>query len=317
VTAPYQGAGREVGVEEAELVKRQSSIWRDTGRNVVHQRNAIVGMFILGFLVLIAVFADQITTYPPDQVLIGVVPGARPAAPPCVHAFGCPEDNPQFLMGTDPNVRDEYSRVVHGARVSLFVGFATVGFAIMLGMLAGLVAGYAGGWGDNVIMRLMDVLLVFPALLLAISIVTALGQSLINAQLAIGIVAIPIYARITRASVLSVKETDFVTASRALGESSRGLIFRRILPNSITPLIVAGTLGIAGAVLDVAALSFLGLGAQPPLAEWGSMIGLDSGRLFSAPWLIIFPGIALSLTVFGFNLLGDGLRDALDPRLNR
>jgi peptide/nickel transport system permease protein len=317
VTAPYPGAGREVGVEEAELVKRQSSIWRDTGRNVVHQRNAIVGMFILGFLVLIAVFADQITTYPPDQVLIGVVPGARPAAPPCVHAFGCPEDNPQFLMGTDPNVRDEYSRVVHGARVSLFVGFATVGFAIMLGMLAGLVAGYAGGWGDNVIMRLMDVLLVFPALLLAISIVTALGQSLINAQLAIGIVAIPIYARITRASVLSVKETDFVTASRALGESSRGLIFRRILPNSITPLIVAGTLGIAGAVLDVAALSFLGLGAQPPLAEWGSMIGLDSGRLFSAPWLIIFPGIALSLTVFGFNLLGDGLRDALDPRLNR
>jgi len=317
VTAPYQGAGREVGVEEAELVRRQSNIWRDTGRNVVHQRNAIVGLFILGFLVLIAVFADQITIYPPDQVLIGVVPGARPAAPPCVHAFGCPEDKPQFLMGTDPNVRDEYSRVVHGARVSLFVGFATVGFAIMLGMLAGLVAGYAGGWGDNVIMRAMDILLVFPALLLAISIVTALGQSLINAQLAIGIVAIPIYARITRASVLSVKETDFVTASRALGESSRGLIFRRILPNSITPLIVAGTLGIAGAVLDVAALSFLGLGAQPPLAEWGSMIGLDSGRLFSAPWLIIFPGIALSLTVFGFNLLGDGLRDALDPRLNR
>ena len=317
MTAPYQGAGREVGVEEAELVRRQSNIWRDTGRNVVHQRNAIVGLFILGFLVLIAVFADQITIYPPDQVLIGVVPGARPAAPPCVHAFGCPEDKPQFLMGTDPNVRDEYSRVVHGARVSLFVGFATVGFAIMLGMLAGLVAGYAGGWGDNVIMRAMDILLVFPALLLAISIVTALGQSLINAQLAIGIVAIPIYARITRASVLSVKETDFVTASRALGESSRGLIFRRILPNSITPLIVAGTLGIAGAVLDVAALSFLGLGAQPPLAEWGSMIGLDSGRLFSAPWLIIFPGIALSLTVFGFNLLGDGLRDALDPRLNR
>jgi len=317
VTAPYQGAGREVGVEEAELARRESNIWRDTGRNVVHQRNAIVGLIILGFLVLIAVFAEQIAPYPPNQVLIGVVPGAKPAAPPCVHAFGCPETKPQFLMGTDPNVRDEFSRVVFGSRVSLFVGFATVGFAIMLGMLAGLVAGYAGGWGDNVIMRGMDILLVFPALLLAISIVTALGQSLINAQLAIGIVAIPIYARITRASVLSVKETDFVTASRALGESSRGLIFRRILPNSITPLIVAGTLGIAGAVLDVAALSFLGLGAQPPLAEWGSMIGIDSGRLFSAPWLIIFPGIALSLTVFGFNLLGDGLRDALDPRLNR
>jgi ABC-type dipeptide/oligopeptide/nickel transport system permease subunit len=180
-----------------------------------------------------------------------------------------------------------------------------------------LVAGFAGGWTDNILMRLMDVLLVFPALLLAIAIVTALGQSLINAQLAIGIVAIPIYARIMRASVLGVKESDFVTASRALGESPTGILFRRILPNSITPLIVAGTLGIGGAVLDVAALSFLGLGAQPPLAEWGSMIGLDSGRLFTAPWLVFFPGLALVLTVFGFNLLGDGLRDALDPRLNR
>jgi ABC-type dipeptide/oligopeptide/nickel transport system permease subunit len=158
---------------------------------------------------------------------------------------------------------------------------------------------------------------VFPALLLAIAIVTALGQSLVNAQLAIGIVAIPIYARIMRASVLSVKESDFVTASRALGESPTGILFRRVLPNSITPLIVAGTLGIGGAVLDVAALSFLGLGAQPPLAEWGSMIGLDSGRIFTAPWLVFFPGLALVLTVFGFNLLGDGLRDALDPRLNR
>jgi ABC-type dipeptide/oligopeptide/nickel transport system permease subunit len=166
-------------------------------------------------------------------------------------------------------------------------------------------------------MRLMDILLVFPALLLAIAIVTALGASLINAQLAIAIVAIPIYARVMRASVLSVRESDYLTASRALGESSAGLLFRRILPNATTPLIVAGTLGIAGAVLDVAALSFLGLGAQPPLAEWGSMIALESGRLFTAPHLIFFPGIALVLTVFGFNLLGDGIRDALDPRLNR
>jgi ABC-type dipeptide/oligopeptide/nickel transport system permease subunit len=166
-------------------------------------------------------------------------------------------------------------------------------------------------------MRVMDVLLVFPALLLAIAIVSALGPGLINAQLAIGIVAIPIYARIMRASVLGVREADFVTASRALGETSAGLVFRRILPNSLTPIIVAGTLGIAGAVLDVAALSFLGLGAQPPTSEWGSMVGQDRGYVFTAPHLVFFPGIFLALTVFGFNLLGDGLRDALDPRLNR
>jgi peptide/nickel transport system permease protein len=306
---------------EAELVpgrpRATHGIWRDTLGNILRQRNAIVGLAILGFLMLTAVLADQISTYPPDEVLLGVVDGVKKSSAPCIHVLGCPADQPQFLMGTDPNVRDVFSRVVHGARVSLFVGFATVGFAIVLGTLIGMVAGFAGGWTDNILMRLMDVLLVFPALLLAIAIVTALGQSLINAQLAIGIVAIPIYARIMRASVLGVKESDFVTASRALGESAAGILFRRILPNSITPLIVAGTLGIGGAVLDVAALSFLGLGAQPPLAEWGSMIGLDSGRLFTAPWLVFFPGLALVLTVFGFNLLGDGLRDALDPRLNR
>jgi len=151
----------------------------------------------------------------------------------------------------------------------------------------------------------------------AIAMVTVLGPGLINAGFAIGIVGIPIYARVMRASVLSIKERDFVVASRALGESSRGILLRRILPNALTPLIVVGTLGIAGAILDVAALSFLGRGAQAPLAEWGSMIGLDRNQLFSAPHLIIVPGIALSLSVLGFNLLGDGLRDALDPRLNR
>ena len=307
-------------VVEAEAGAGRSSskgIWRDTLGNILRQRNAIVGLSILIFLTLTAVFADQISTYEPNQVLLGTVDGIKKSSPPCIHALGCPASQPEVLMGTDANVRDEFSRVVHGARVSLIVGFVTVGFAIVLGTLIGLVAGFAGGWTDNILMRLMDVVLVFPALLLAIAIVAALGQSLTNAQLAIGIVAIPIYARIMRASVLSVKESDFVTASRALGESPTGILFRRILPNSITPLIVAGTLGIGGAVLDVAALSFLGAGAQPPTAEWGSMIGQDSGKLFTAPHLIFFPGLALVLTVFGFNLLGDGLRDALDPRLNR
>ncbi len=296
---------------------RRVGVWRGTGRNILHQRNALVGLTILVFLGLCALFADQLSSYPPDQVLLGVVDGVKKSSPPCIHVLGCPADQPQFLMGTDPNVRDVFSRVVHGARVSLFVGFVTVGFAIGIGALIGLVAGYAGGWTENLLMRMMDILLVFPALLLAIGIVTAIGQGLLTAQLAIVIVAIPIYARIMRAAVMSTKEGDFVTASRAMGESARGLLFRRILPNSITPLIVAGTLGIAGAVLDVAALSFLGLGAQPPMAEWGSMIGQNSDKLFTAPHLILFPGIALTLTVFAFNLLGDGLRDALDPRLNR
>jgi ABC-type dipeptide/oligopeptide/nickel transport system permease subunit len=318
MSAPTFQGNLHTGLDKAiDQEVRQVGVWRGTGRNILHQRNAIVGLTILVFLGLCALFADQIAQYPPDQVLIGIVDGAKKSSPPCIHALGCPADQPQFLMGTDPNVRDVFSRVVHGARVSLFVGFVTVGFAIMIGAFIGLVAGYAGGWTDNLLMRIMDILLVFPALLLAIGIVTAIGQGLLEAQLAIVIVAIPIYARIMRAAVLSTKEGDFITASRALGENARGILFRRILPNSITPLIVAGTLGIAGAVLDVAALSFLGLGATPPMAEWGSMIGQNSDKLFTAPHLILFPGIALTLTVFAFNLLGDGLRDALDPRLNR
>jgi peptide/nickel transport system permease protein len=166
-------------------------------------------------------------------------------------------------------------------------------------------------------MRFMDVLLAFPALLLAIAIVTVLGPGLINVLLAISIVSIPSYARVVRASVLSIKEQDFVTADRALGVSPVRILFHRILPNALTPLIVRGTLGIATAILDAAALSFLGLGAQPPMAEWGSMLGAERNQVFTAPHLVFFPGIAITLTVLGFNLLGDGMRDALDPRLNR
>jgi len=207
--------------------------------------------------------------------------------------------------------------MVFGAQWSLIIGFTTVGFAIVLGTLGGAVAGYAGGWVDNLIMRLMDVILAFPSLILAIAIVTVLGPGLINALLAIGFVSIPVYARIVRASVLSVKETDYVTADRALGASASRILFHRILPNALTPLIVAGTLGIATAILDAAALSFLGLGAQPPMPEWGSMLGAERNQVFTAPHLVFFPGIAIMLTVLSFNLLGDGLRDALDPRLNQ
>lgn len=294
-----------------------TSIWRDTLGNLLRQRNAVIGLIVLTFFILVAVFADVIATHDPDDVLIGVEEGVKKIAAPCIHALGCPVAEPEHYFGVDGNVRDVFSRVVHGTRISLRIGFVTVGFAIIIGGFIGALAGYAGGKLDNFLMRIMDVLLAFPALLLAIAIVTVLGSGLVNAQLAIGIVAIPIYARIMRGSVLSIRERDFVTASRALGESSAGLLTRRIIPNALTPLIVQGTLGIAAAVLDVAALSFLGLGAQPPDAEWGSMIGLARNTMFSAPHLVIFPGLALALTVLAFNLLGDGLRDALDPRLNR
>jgi peptide/nickel transport system permease protein len=279
-----------------------SSLRRDTIRNVLRQRSAVVGLTIMSILFLVAVFAPLIAPYEPNTSMLDLgEPGSR-GDPPCIHLFGCPEDEPQHLMGLDSNIRDEFSRVVHGSRVSLQIGFLTVSFAIVVGTIIGAIAGYAGGASDNVLMRMMDVVLSFPSLILAIAIVTVLGTGLTNAMLAIGIVSIPIYARVMRASVLSVRETDFVTASRALGESSRGILTRRILPNSLTPLIVQGTLGI---------------GAQPPTAEWGFMIASDRNLFFSAPHLIIFPGIAITLSVLAFNLIGDGLRDALDPRLNR
>jgi len=296
---------------------RTTSIWRDTLGNLLRQRNAVIGGAILAFFVVVAVFADVIASYDPNAILISSERGAKKLAAPCIHALGCAAAQPEHYFGIDGNVRDVFSRVVHGTRVSLRIGFLTVGFAIVIGGLIGALAGYAGGKIDNFLMRIMDVLLAFPSLLLAIAIVTVLGSGLLNAQLAIGVVAIPVYARIMRGSVLSIRERDFVTASRALGESSYGLLGRRIIPNALTPLIVQGTLGIAAAVLDVAALSFLGLGAQPPQAEWGSMIGLARNTIFAAPHLVIFPGVALALTVLAFNLLGDGLRDALDPRLNR
>lgn len=294
-------------------VGKRRSAWR----RVLAQRPALIGLTLLAFLFAVAALADVISTYDPERSVIGVEPPefAQARAAPCIHAFGCPPERPEHLMGLDGNVRDEFARVVFGARVSLLIGFVTVGFAIVVGMLIGAVAGYAGGWIDNVLMRLMDMLLAFPALLLSIVIVTILGPGLLNAMFAVGIVAIPIYARVMRASVLSVREQDYVTAARALGDSPLSILARRVIPNSLTPMIVQGTLGIGTAVLEVAALSFLGLAAQDPTAEWGLMIGREYNNLQNAPHLILFPGVALTLTVLGFNLLGDGLRDAFDPRL--
>ena len=305
----------KVATLDAEGMSIKSvSLWRITWRRLFRRRSAVVGMIILGILVAIALTAQWIAPYDPLQVLIGVEPVKQRQAP-CIHLFGCPEDQPQHIAGIDGNVRDEFSRLLYGTRVSLWIGLSTVTFAIVIGTILGALSGYFGGWVDNVIMRIMDVLLAFPSLLLAIAIVTVLGPGLTNALLAIGIVSIPSYARVVRASVLSVREMDYVSATRALGGSNFDILFRRILPNAMTPLIVQGTLGIATAILDAAALSFLGLGAQPPMPEWGSMLGSERNQVFTAPHLVFLPGFAIMLTVLSFNLLGDGLRDALDPRL--
>jgi peptide/nickel transport system permease protein len=292
------------------------NLWQDTLRRFLRNRLALVGLFILSLLTLAAIFAPVLSTHDPEKPLIGIE-NVKKRESPCIHALGCPADKPEHYFGTDGNVRDVYSRVLYGARLSLIIGFATVTFAIVIGTILGLISGYAGGWLDNVIMRTMDVLLAFPSLLLAIAIVTVLGPGLINALLAIGIVSIPTYARVVRGSVLSIKQLDFVTASRALGASNPHIMLNRILPNALTPLIVQGTLGIASAILEAAALSFLGLGAQHPTPEWGLMVGQEYKNIFNAPHLTFFPGIALMLTVLSFNLLGDGLRDALDPRLSQ
>jgi len=288
----------------------------DIWKRLLRRRSALIGMAVLSLLILTAVFAPLIAPYDPEQVLIGLEQ-VKPRDKPCIHLLGCPVDKPQHIMGLDGNVRDVFSRLVFGARVSLLIGLTTVTFAIVIGTLLGALAGYAGGWIDNIIMRVMDVLLAFPALLLAIAIVTVLGPGLTNALIAISIVSIPAYARVVRAGVLSIKEQDFVAASRALGASPWHILFYRVLPNALTPLIVQGTLGIASAILDSAALSFLGLGAQPPQPEWGAMLGAERNQVFTSPHLVFFPGIAIMLTVLAFNLLGDGLRDALDPRLSQ
>jgi ABC-type dipeptide/oligopeptide/nickel transport system permease subunit len=290
------------------------TLWRTAWRRLFKRKSAVLGMVILGLLVLIAIFAGWLAPYDPYQVLIGIE-DVKGRQDPCIHLLGCPEDQPQHLMGIDGNVRDMFSRLLYGARLSLLVGFTTVSFAIVIGVTLGALGGYLGGWVDNVIMRVMDVLLAFPSLLLAIAIVTILGPGIQNALLAIGIVSIPAYARVTRASVLTVKQMEFVDASRSLGGGTFYILFGRILPNSLTPLIVQGTLGIATAILDAAALSFLGLGAQPPTPEWGSMLSAERNQVFTAPHLVFYPGLAIMLTVLSFNLLGDGMRDALDPRL--
>ncbi len=298
------------------LVGKPLSQWRLTVRRFRERKGGMVGLGIVTLLVLMAVFAPLISPYHPNEVLIGKE-DVGPREKPCIHALGCDPEQPQHILGTDANVRDEFSRIVFGARVSLTLGFFTVTIALIVGTFFGAIAGYVGGWFDNLTMRIMDVILGFPSLLLALVIVSVLGPGLQNALIAIAVVSIPAYARVTRAQVLSIKETDFVAASLALGASGRQIVVRRVLPNALTPLVVLATLGVATAILEAAGLSFLGLGAQPPLAEWGTMLATERNNVFTSPHLVFFPGLMIMITVLGFNLMGDGLRDALDPSLNK
>jgi ABC-type dipeptide/oligopeptide/nickel transport system permease subunit len=300
-----------VPVLSADSIRERDNPYVIMVRRLFQHRSAQLGMFLLGILIICAIFAEQIAPFDP---LIQLKTAKRRSAP-CIHLLGCPEANPQHIMGVDGNSRDLFSRVVFGARLSLQIGIATVTFAIIIGGLLGAIAGFIGGWLDDLIMRSLDVLMAFPSLLLAIAIVAVLGPGLINALLAIAIIEIPIFARVVRASVLSVKELDYVMASRAQGGSELHVLFTRIMPNALTPLIVQGTLGIASAILSAAALSFLGLGAEFPTPEWGLMLGEERNSVFNAPFLVFFPGLAIMLTVLSFNLIGDGLRDVLDPRL--
>ena len=296
------------------LLEQPGAMWRIAGRRFLQRKVGIIGLSLVTFMIMVAVFAPLIAPYDYRENFIGE-PGEERWLPPCVNFLGC--DGPQHLMGLDGNVRDFFSRVIYAARVSLPLGFTTVLIAIVIGTVIGAIAGYFGGWTDNILMRIMDVVLGFPSLILAIAIVFVLGPGIRNTLLAIAIVTIPQYARVMRASVLSIKEVDYVSASRALGASSWRVLATRVVPNAMTPLVVLGTLGVATVILEAAALGFLGLGAQPPTPEWGAMLAAERARIFTAPHLMIFPGLAIMITVLGFNLMGDGLRDALDPTLNR
>ena len=307
--------GADLRAETARIPETRG-LWATAFRELSHKRSARIGLVMLAVLLLIAVFAPLLAPFSPTAT-VGIDEGIGVRSSPCIHLFGCDESQPQHILGTDGNGRDEFSRLLYGSRVSLMAGVGSVAVAVAAGTLLGLLAGFFGGRIDNLIMRVMDVLLAFPSLLLAIAIITVMGQGLINAMLAISVVTVPAYARVVRSAVLTVRENDYVAADRALGVSTSRIIWNRILPNSITPLVVQATLGVATAVLEIAALSFLGLGVRPPTAEWGSMLAAERNQVFTAPHLVFFPGLAIMWNVLSFNLLGDGLRDALDPRLNR
>jgi peptide/nickel transport system permease protein len=281
--------------------KRQSRI-REIWRRIKVNKGAVGGLFVILLLVGMAVFAPYLSPYGPNKMNAG----PRLVSPSLKHP-----------LGTDSFGRDQLSRIIYGARISLYVGFIAVGIGAIFGGFIGAVVGYYGGKIDNVLMRLMDILLAVPQIILSIAIVGALGANLTNLMIAVGVSQIPRYARIVRASALSVRGQEYVEAARAIGASDLRIIIENILPNCMAPIIVQSTLGVASAILSAAALSFLGLGIQPPTAEWGSMLSLGRQYMRNAPHLTFYPGLAIAIVVLALNLFGDGLRDALDPKLRQ
>jgi peptide/nickel transport system permease protein len=299
-----------VSVAELEAVEVQreapSGLWRDAFYRLIRNPGAIVGFIFVFTFVIAAIFAPLIATHDPvEQNLLLIANGC------------CPGPSADHWFGVDLLGRDLFSRIIYGARVSLLIGVVSVAIGFSVGLVLGAIAGYMGGIVDSVIMRLMDVMLAIPGLLLAIGIVAALGPGLKEVMIAVGLANVPIFARLLRGSVLAQREADFVLAARAVGIRRPTILFAHILPNSISPVIVQGTLAMATAIIDVAGLGFLGIGLQDPdeTPEWGSMLTEVNEYLQTAPFLALIPGTAIVVSVLGFNLIGDGLREALDPKL--
>lgn len=277
--------------------------WKEAWRSFRKSKAALVGTAIVVFFILLAVFGPLIA---PEEINEQKLQDSSlRLAPP----------SSEYWFGTDDFGRDIFSRVVYGARISLAVGFLSVILSAVVGSFLGIISGYYGRWIDTIISRIFDIMLAFPSILLAIAIVSILGPSLQNALIAIAIINIPNFGRLIRSKVLSVKEEEYIVAAKAIGMKDSRILWRHILPNSLSPVIVQGTLAIATAIIEAAALSFLGLGAEAPQPEWGKMLSDARVHLMTAPWTMIFPGLAIMLTVLGFNLMGDGLRDALDPKM--
>jgi len=293
-------------LESAEIqLEAPSGLWSEAWRRLVRNPGAIVGFVLVALFVLTAIFAPWIAPYDPRDGELSRLDGV------C-----CPGPSTDHWFGLDQQGRDEFSRVVYGARYSLLIGVVAVSVGVSIGLLLGSVSGFFGGKTDSVIMRLMDIMLSIPGLLMAIGIAAMLGPGLFSIMIAIGVVNVPIFARLLRGSVLGQKGNDFVLAARAIGVPRRTILVSHILPNAISPIIVAGTLALATAIIDAAGLGFLGLGPQDPSTpEWGTMLTDTVRYLQTAPHLAIIPGLAIVVSVLGFNLIGDGLREALDPKL--